>query len=249
MSTVDAVVLAGSSKSGPEGNRAMHILAGKPMAQWVVDALRSSESVRRIAIVGDVQVDGADIVLPSGPSMVDNIRVGVEALGDGERICSVCADIPFLTADAIDDFVDRGRKSGGELVYPIISRESCEAQFPGMRRTYLKTAEGTFTGGNVTLISGDLVRNNWELISQSYAARKHILRLAGLIGWGVLVRVIVGQVLPSSLKLASLEQAAGRVLGARAVALQTDFAGIGADVDKPDDFEAAELLLKQRIAR
>ncbi len=246
MAIVDAVVLAGSSKPGVDGNRAMQAVAGKPMAQWVVDALRSSGSVGRIAIVGDVQVDGADLTLPSGSSMVDNIRIGVEALDNAQRVMSVCVDIPFITAEGIDDFVGRGLETGGELVFPIISKASCEAQFPGMQRTYLKTAEGTFTGGNITLISGDLVRNNWELISQAYAARKQVLRLAGLIGWGVLFRVILGQIIPSTLKLTTLEQAASRVMGARAVALQTEFAGIGEDLDKPEDFEAAELILGQR---
>ncbi len=248
MAIVDAVVLAGSSKSGADGNRAMKSVAGKPMAQWVVDALRSSRSVRRIVIIGDVQVEGVDVTLPSGASMVDNIRIGVEALGDAQRVLSVCVDIPFLTAEAVDDFAERGLKTDGELVFPIISKEHCEAQFPGMKRTYLKTAEGTFTGGNITLISADLVKNNWGLISQAYAVRKQILRLAGLIGWGVLFRVMVGQMIPSTLKLATLEQAAGRVMGAKAIALQTDFAGIGEDLDKPEDFESAELIFGRRTA-
>lgn len=248
MSSVDAVVLAGSSRTPEHGNRAMKEIAGRPMVQWVVDALRASSSVGRIVVVGDVTAEGVEAVYPSGEGMVDNIRIGADALGDCERLLSVCADIPFLTAESVDDFVARGIETGGEFVYPVISREDCQAAFPGMKRTYLKTAEGTFTGGNITLISAVMVRNNWELISQAHAARKEVLKLAGLIGWGVLVRVIVGQLIPATLKLSALEKAASRVMGAKAVALPTRFAGIGADIDKPDDFAVAELLLNRQPA-
>lgn len=89
---IDAVILAGApagvelNPDDGEISRAMVDIAGKTMLQRVVDALRASNAIGRIAAVGEVEADGLDLVVPPGGDMVTNIKLGTDALKPG-RTC------------------------------------------------------------------------------------------------------------------------------------------------------------------
>jgi len=245
----DAVILAGAT-AGPELNpedgeisRAMVDIAGKTMLQRVVDALRGSQSIGRIAAVGKVEADGLDLIVGPGPDMVTNIKLGTDALKTDSNVLIVCADIPLITPESVDDFVNRAREKQVDLAVPIITKQCCEQRYPGMARTYLTTADGVFTLGNITLMSPDFIENNWNAVAQAYAARKQVVKLARMIGMGVLARVILARVIPSVLRVSMLEQAVERMLGARVAAVVSEYPEIGEDVDKLSDLEAVRRIL------
>jgi len=245
----DALILAGAP-AGPELNpddgeisRAMVDIAGKTMLQRVVDALRASNAIGRIAAVGKVEADGLDLVVPPGGDMVTNIKLGTDALKAESHVLIVCGDIPLLTPESVDDFVGRALSHRVDLAVPIITRESCAERYPGMARTYLTTADGVFTLGNITLMSPDFIENNWNAVAEAYAARKHVFKLARMIGMGVLARVLLARVMPSVLRVSMLERAVERMLGARVAAVVSNYPEIGEDVDKPSDLEAVRRIL------
>jgi len=248
-SRIDAIVLAGAPVPDGMGaadgysSRAMVALGHKTMLQWVVDALRGSQFVGRIIAVGDVAADGLDMVLESGPSLVENIKRGIDALAAKQYVLAVSSDIPLLTPEAVDDFVTRAAKLNVDMAYPIIPRAHCEARYPGLKRTYLTTADGAFTGGNMILVSPKFVEQNWEAIARSHAARKHVWKLARMIGLGVLLRVLAARAVPGVLRLSMLEEAASRMLGARVAAVVSAYPEIGEDVDKPSDVDAVREIL------
>jgi len=264
MSKVDAVILAGAPAGGlaptAEGgrgscramSRAMIPIAGKSMLAWVVEALRGAASVGRIAVVGNITdgpgspepgPSGVDLVVEPGGNLMENIKRGIEALEPEGPVLIVCSDVPLLTAEAVDDFVERAAKLDVDLAYPIIPRAHCEARYPGIKRTYLKTGDGVFTGGNIMLVRAEFVFRNWGTVSNAYAARKQVFKLARMIGMGVLARVLAARVFPGVLRLAMIERAAGKMLGARVAAVVSAYPEIGEDVDKPSDLEAVERLL------
>lgn len=251
---VGAIVLAGAPASvemDPEGklkSRAMVEINGKTMLQYVVDALRSSESVADIVAIGDVEADGLDKVLEPVGSIVDNINRAIPAVGGGDNVLVVCADIPLLTSLAVDDFVRRAIELNADLVYPIVDKSCCQGEYADMKRTFVKTGDGCFTGGNITLVKRDFYTNHADAIAGAFAARKKPVALAGMIGYGVLLRFIVGQMFPSVLRISMLEEAVGRMLGARLKALITNYAEIGEDVDKEKDIEAVKNILTKRNA-
>ncbi len=246
---VDVVILAGApadaelNPSGKPMSRAMIDLGHKTMLQWVVDALRASPSIGKILAVGDVSAEGLDEVLEPGDSLINNVQRGITALGSREPVLIVSSDIPLLTSEAVEDFLQRAESTKADMAYPILPRSHCEKRYPGLKRTYLKTADGIFTGGNIMLVHPRFVENNWETIQKAYAARKHITKLARMIGLGVLVRVIVGQALPWLLTVSMLERAASRMLGARVAAVVSAYPEIGEDVDKPSDLAAVRSIL------
>lgn len=248
MSKVDSIILAGAP-AGPELaddpsiSRAMVRVGAKTMVQRVVDALRSANCRGRVIAIGEVSADRIDDVIPPGPDLVTNIRLGIESLETSEPVLIVSSDIPLLTAEAVDDFVARALPLEVDLAYPIVAKRHCEARYPELKRTYLKTADGVFTGGNLMLVRPSFVFDHWQEIAGAYAARKHILQLARMIGLGVLLRVAAAQVIPSLLRVSTLEHAVARMLGANVAVVVSDHPEIGEDVDKPSDLEAVRRIL------
>lgn len=245
------LILAGApagpelSPGDPKLSRAMIPLGEKTMLQWVVDALRASPSIGRILAVGSVSADGLDQVLEPTGDLVGNLKLGMDALGPCDAALVVCSDIPMLTPAAVEDFIARAVDMDADMAYPIISKADCEATHPELQRTYLKTGDGVFTGGNIMLLRPDFMSRNWDAIEKAYAARKQTGKLARMIGIGVLFRMLLAQLLPCVLKVSALEQAVSRMLGGKVAAVVSAYPEIGEDVDKPSDLAAVLTLMRR----
>ncbi|MFC6591747.1 hypothetical protein ACFP81_06780 [Deinococcus lacus] len=100
--------------------------------------------------------------------------------------------------------------------------------------------EGTFTGGNLFLLRPELVQQFLPRLREVLAARKAPLRLAAMIGPGILLRLLTRQ-----LTVPELEAAVSRLLGAEVRGLVTPHASIGTDIDKESDLELAARALAQ----
>jgi hypothetical protein len=69
-----------------------------------------------------------------------------------------------------------------------------------------------------------------------------VFKIGGMLGWGLLLRIIVSQLaVPSLLNIPLLEQAISSLLGSNALAkaIVTTHASIGTDVDKVEDVRFA----------
>lgn len=242
---VDTVILAGAladpdmSPVGSPISRAMIEVGPKTMLQWIVDALKDAQSIGRIVAVGNVVADGLDDVIPASDSFLENLMLGLGACGKSASVLVTTSDIPLITPAAIDDFVIHALESGGDMCYPIIPKAETLAKYPNMKRTYLKTREGIFTGGNMMLFNPEFLRRNESRISRAYDARKKPLALASMIGPGVLFRAAAAQaVCPWLLPISVLEKAVSRLLDGTVRAVESNYPEIGADVDKLSDLEA-----------
>lgn len=250
--TIDAIILAGAPAdpdmctTGQTISRGMVQVGSKTMIQWIVDALKSSTTIGRIVAVGDVEAVGIDQVVKPGIGFLDNLMLGLDESGATDRVLVLTCDIPMLTPEAVDDYVTRALDSCGEMCYPIVTRESNDAKYPGMKRTYLKTAEGMFTGGNMMVLGVDFMRRNRAMIQGAYESRKNPLALAWMIGVGFLLRLVLAQVrFPNVLPISVLEKRLSKVLKGKVVAIKTDYPEIGADVDKASDLKAVRALFDE----
>ena len=250
--TVDVVVLAGgrndAAMEAATGvtNRALTPLGGRTMLDYVVSALCASASVGRVFVVGEVPPGDGYAVVAGGATMLDNLMAGLGAVGAQERVLVSTSDIPFLTADSVDDFVRRALDSGADLCCPFVPVALCRERFPEMKRTAIKLREGRFTLGNLVLVNPRFMTAHRDTIQSAYAARKSPLKMAGLLGYGLLARLVLAQtVSPSLLTVRALEEGVGRLLGGgcRAVGLESGFPEVGTDVDKPDDVVLARRIL------
>lgn len=246
-SAVPAVILAGG-KAKPDivaltgvDNRALIPVRGRTMLDWVVEALRESENVEDITVVGDLPASPEYGSVADQGDFVGNVFGGIHAAGDSEYVLVTTVDVPFITAEVVDDFVRNARRLGADIAYPIVQVEKCYERFPGVKRTAIGLKEGRFTGGNMMLMRPEFLLSHRERIASAYAARKSPLKLAMMFGMGTVARLVLSLAgVKSALNLPLLERAAGKVLGGTTRAYISPFPEIATDIDRPSDLEAVE---------
>lgn len=250
--TVDAVVLAGGDGAIIDPTvsvKGLVPVAGRPMIEWVLMALRSAKSISEIAVVipegagGNGWSEMVDHMVFSDASFMDNAVAGFEALSGERPVLAVTADVPALTAEAVDDFVVRSAESRALFAYPLILHQDMEADFPGSQRTYVKVNGERVTGGNMMVLAPELVKRNRWLGQRLFDARKSPIKMARVLGTIFILRYISG-----SLRVSDVEAKMEQLVGGQCAAVYTRFAAIGADVDKPIDVVVAERVLYRRGA-
>jgi hypothetical protein len=167
--------------------------------------------------------------------MIANLLQAVETLrlAEDEYLLISACDIPFLTPGAIDDFLENCIP-GSHVYYPIVRRAACEQRFPGVKRTYARLREGTFTGGNLFLVQVKVLQPLAEQIERFFLLRKSPLRLAQLLGYGLLGRFLLSSLF-GTLPLRVLERRVEELAGIRVKAVISNYAEIGTDIDKVGD--------------
>lgn len=254
---VDAVVLAGAPNQGSlrEASEApleaLIEIDGKPMITYVFKALRESGRIGRVAVVGPealaplVEAEKAEGGLAvelagDGGGLVTNLQRGLDYLNSSGPVLIVTCDIPLLTAEALNAFLDRCGEGQADVFYPIVGRADSEARYPGLVRTYVKLADGEYTGGNLALLSPQVVRRHQDVLEQAVALRKNPVGLARLFGLGLLVKLLLGR-----LRIRDVEQRFEKAFGLRGKAVLCPYPEIGFDVDKPADLAVARRFLEQ----
>lgn len=247
---VDAVVLAGADNDGRLSDcdsaryEALIDIAGRPMICYVLSAVRACRDVRRIAIVGPMDALGS--VIPPGDailveragSIVRNVNAGVQALKPDGGVLIVTADVPLLTPDAVEDLLSKARAHPADLYYPLLRKETNEAKYPGMKRTYMSVVEGTFTGGNVVLVTPSALKACGRLLDLAVATRKKPWLMASVLGLRLTVKFLARR-----LSIHDVERRFQQMTGVRGLAVISDFPEIAVDVDKPSDLELVRRLV------
>lgn len=247
----DAIILAGGEKRKQFLNlshqpyEALIEIAGQPMVTFVANALAACGAVRRIFIVGpeaalrQCEFPPQTTILPGGRTIMETIQIGMEALGHKQKVLVVTADIPLLTADAVNDFLLQCSRVDADFYYPIVAKELNERRYPTTRRTYVRLREGTFTGGNIFLVNPDIVSRSLAVANRIIENRKKPLTLCGILGWTFILKFLLG-----TLCLAEVENRVSELLRLRGAVVHSRFPELGIDVDKPSDLE----LVRARIA-
>ena len=236
------IVLAGRRNRGALAEIAPDVawealipIAGRPMGGYVVAALAAVRSVRGVVVVGPAELgqEGIPAVAP-GDGLWESLRVGLAAARalapDDPEYVVATGDAPLLTPAAVAEILTRCRSRGLALGYTAVPRAVCEERFGRIRRTYVRLREGVFTGGNCFYLRAEAVESVLKLSAQAYAARKRPWALARLLGMGLVVGLALG-----TARVADAERAASRLVGLRAGVVVSDEAGVGVDVDSPED--------------
>jgi 2-C-methyl-D-erythritol 4-phosphate cytidylyltransferase len=100
--TVALIVAAGrGERLGSDGPKALVPLAGRPLLQWSIDALRGVASIDRIvvALPPDVSAPEGTIGVPGGEVRSESVRLALAAAGPGNPVLVHDAARPLLTSD------------------------------------------------------------------------------------------------------------------------------------------------------
>lgn len=240
----DAIILAGGENNEPlnrytsQSYEAMIDIAGRPMVEFVAEALAASGHVSRIFVAGPAQelkkcsFPERTVLVDGGRTIMETISLGMKALGHENLTLVVTADIPLLTPAAINDFLTQCACKEADVYYPIVTRADHERRFPGNKRTYVRLKEGTFTGGNIFLVNPNIVPQCVKVAERIIANRKNPFKLCCQLGWTFVVQFILG-----ILKLAQVESRVSDILGIKGAVIRSPYAELGIDVDKPSDLD------------
>lgn len=234
---MDVVILAGGHcspdlKSATGQDRLKDIRIGE---QSLIQHIKGCVShLGEPLIVGGEETDGPRVA-PSGKHFIDSLRIAIDN-AESETLLTTTVDLPCLTQESIDDFIAKADPDAA-FNYPIVDIALAEQAFPGMKRTTLKLKEGTFTGGNISVMRVDLVRKAMPILERAYEHRKSPIKLASLVGIRTLMLVAATRIAPSLVPLRSLEDSVSKFLQTRVKAIRSGYAEIAADLDSAEQYE------------
>lgn len=248
----DAVILAGGEstselkKIAPYDNEALIIIGNYPMIYYVYNALRQSKQIRNIVISGPVEAlrnifprqDNLHFV-SSGQDAIESFSHAVKILQEQgevtEKILILPTDIPFITTEAIDDFILQCENTEADFYYPVTSKEVNEIKFPGVNRTYVNLKEGTFTGGNLFLIRTKVIEQCLDFGLKLVKRRKNPIAMARLFGFSLMWKFLFKR-----LGIPTIKRRFYEVTGIKGEPIISQYAEVGVDVDKPSDLNLAQ---------
>lgn len=250
MTSYDAIILAGGVNSGelrkyaPYENEALIIIGNYPMIHYVYQALKSTSGLGNIVISGPCDSlrpifckDDNLRFTASGEDAIDSFANALPLTGS-EKILVLPADIPFITPEAIEDFLHECEKYDADFYYAVVPREVIEKRYPRVRRTYVKLKEGVFTGGNLFLIRAAAAPQGIAIGKKLVAHRKNPIAQARLFGMDLVVKYVSGR-----LSIPDVEERFKKLLNLTGKAIISRYAEVGVDVDKPSDLQLAEKFL------
>jgi len=246
---MDAIVLAGGipqpedplyaySQGEP---KALINVAGKPMIQWVLDALGNSKHVGNVIVSGLSPKSGITCKKPmyfvsNQGRMLSNIVAGVgkslELDKKTKYVLVVSADIPTLKPEMVDWLVETSMQTKDDLYYGVCTREVMENRFPDSKRTYTKLKDIELCGADINVTHVRMTTEHLDMWEQLIGNRKSPLRQAGIIGLGTLIRVFM-----KTIGLDELVTTVSERIGIKARAIVWAHAEACMDVDKPHQLE------------
>ena len=259
MKTYPALVLAGYSAEKPDSlaeirgteRKVLLSVAGKRMIDWTLDALRQSQRVDSIVVVGVDPAEGVDLgpdihYVPNQVDHFDNVITGIRAVQAlqprTEFLLVVSADIPLLKARTVDWFVEHCEKMSGDLFYSLVEQSVMVSQFPGAGRSYVHLKEGKFCGGDLFFLRASIINHGEELGRELLARRKSAFQQIRLAGLKTILKLIFHQ-----LSIHDLEEVGSRLLQCEGRGVPSPYADLAMDVDKLRQLTLAQKYLAERM--
>jgi GTP:adenosylcobinamide-phosphate guanylyltransferase len=259
---MDAIVTAGGIPLPEEPlypatlgkSKAMVDVAGKPMVQWVLDALTNAKTIDNVIIVGLTEKSGLKCgkkmyFVSNQGKMVQNLQAGArkakEVTPSAKHALLVSSDIPGITGEMVDWVVNTDMQTDLDVYYHVIQREVMEKRYPGCKRTWtrLKGMEicgGDMNVGGLRLLLGEDT-DIWDKITD---ARKSPLKQAALVGFDTAFLLLTGR-----LTLEKAETNIMKRLNITGKAIVCPYAEIGMDVDKLFQLELMREDLKKQVKK
>lgn len=242
-----ALVLAGNRPKGDAlaahfgvPAKALIDFGGEPMLSHVLKALHATASVQQIMVIAQNTDALADAVEAGGGALLRQSSAGIsssiaELAGTDALpfpILVTTADHPLLEPDLLSAFImDAG---DADVAVGMVERAVLFERYPMNKRTWLKFADGYWSGANLFALQSVKCLPALELWSRAEQDRKTAWKLFLHFGPWLAVRALT-----RTIGLGDALRQAGKRLGlkARLVPLATPEAAI--DVDKPDDHRQA----------
>ncbi len=244
-----ALILAGTRPGGDPlasklgvAHKALIEFGGKPALARVVDALQLAGagsitvSCDEYGAVADFarELGVATIQSRAGPSA--SALAGLDMLG--APLLVTTSDHALLKPAWVRQCVEE-TPTGADLGVMLAERAAIERALPSSRRTYLKFADGQWSGCNIFYLQTQQAREAMLLWNRLEQDRKKPWRMASRIGAGMLLGYATGR-----LGIAQAIERVGARIGieARLVSAKDGLAAV--DVDKLDDVKLVQSIME-----
>lgn len=221
-------------------DKALIEIGGRTMLARVVDALRAAGMTRILVSTASEPVSahardlGAEPIA-AGPGPSASARIAFAAAG--APLLVTTGDHPLLRADWIEAFLG-DMPVGTDVAALLARRESIERDAPKTARTYLRFADGDWSGCNLFLLATPRAAAALDLWERVERDRKRPWRIVLRLGIPLLVRYALGR-----LTLAEGLARIGERVGARAALVECTSGLAAIDVDKPADLDLVRSLI------
>lgn len=258
LGTWTAILLAGDRPGGDPlakhfgiASKALIQIAGRSMLSRVAAALLAAPEVRRVVILAQ---DPQALMVGDAAQLAHHPKISLATSGNGiaASILAIAgsdvapfpllvttADHALLTPEIVAEFLSA--TSDCDAAIGVGERATLEGQYPTSRRTWLKFADGHYSGANLFALRNLKVASAlvlWESIEQD---RKRAWRLFSRFGPRLLLRALT-----RSISFARAVQRAGARLSLRVKPIVLSAPEAAIDVDKLSDLELAEKVLASR---
>jgi molybdopterin-guanine dinucleotide biosynthesis protein A len=259
---MDAIITAGGTNSADDPlysltqvqKKALMPLVGRPMINWVIEALLQSEVVDNLVIVGltadDITVPGTNIHFVEGAGeLIDNILVAlarVQALNPSAQKFLLCSsDIPLITPEIVRGFVAECGSQEADIYYTVVEKQILEAQFPNSKRTFIPFKGGRYSGGDIFLADVSVSSKiDLDLLRSLTGSRKNYWNQARLLGFNYILRFLLG-----TMTIQDAAHRIGEIFKIKGQVVETKFAEVGMDLDKPRHYELIKAHLEQKMSQ
>ena len=222
-------------------SKAMVDVAGKPMIQWVLDALSDAKHVDNVIIIGLSPKTGVTCKKPlhyvsNQGRMLANIVAGVEKSLEldpkTEYVLVASSDIPGIDAKMVDWLIETCMETQEDIYYGVVPREVMETRYPGSNRTYTKLKDIQLCGADMHITHVSMATEHLDMWEELIGNRKSPLKQAATIGFGTLLKVATRRITLDDLVVTVTKR-----LGITGRPILWEHAEPGMDVDKPHQLE------------
>lgn len=255
---MDAIVTAGGIPQPEEplytfsngDSKALIDVAGKPMVQWVLDALSGAKNIDNVIVIGLSPKSGVTCKKPlhfisNQGRMLANIVAGVnkalELNKKNKYVLVVSSDIPTIKSEMVDWLIETCMQTRDDLYYGVCPKDVMESRFPGSKRTFTHLKDMDVCGADMNITHVRMATEHLDMWEQLIGTRKSPLRQAGIIGLGTLFALFTRRL--------TLEDAVTRVcnrIGIKGRAIVWPYAEPCMDVDKPHQLALLRADLEQQ---
>ncbi len=241
----DAFITAGGLLHGEMRERAgtsvkaLVKIGEKTLLEGTIDALRGSGSIGRIILIAPGELRDSPLLrvidhyIEADLNGVENIRKGLEYYSDCKYAVLCSSDLPFITAEAVSDFLARCPETAS-VCYPVFEKEEIDPAIrPGVP-SYIRLKEGHFTGGSIFRLEVARCLESISQIGKSFNARKSAVGMARLLGFSVLLKFFLG-----TLSYSDLQKRCEEIICAPVALIRGCSAGITIDIDDGASYDFA----------
>lgn len=265
MNKIPVVVLAGSPKerdtlmeAADVDYKALIDINGKPMINYVLEAIKDSGIASYILIVG-IQKD--IIKLPDGfdESIVEFYSIEGSQADKVHKTCQklleiakskdifpeekyhflhISGDVPTITPEIIKEFHLKTIDHQVDFYYPVVSKSVMDKKFPNNGRSFMHL-EDYFAGGDLIIAEAEILTKRYDKIKLVTENRKSFIK-----GIFFASPIIFFKYILKRIKLSDVDRVLTKIFKVKSKLIISENAEIAFDVDKPYQLDIVREYLK-----